>query len=182
MMEALTAFDAVAIVIVIVSTLMALARGFMRELATLGAFIAAIAAAFFARRYFVDQLDGLLPAGSPEWMPDAIIFVVVFLVVYVAVAWFGANLSKTIQGVDGIGLLDRVAGGLFGFARGGVVLVFFVYLLNLAMDRDQIPEFVTQARTYPIISAGADYLTDRAPELAERTAQTSDLDAETSSE
>ena len=48
MMEALTAFDAVAIVIVIVSTLMALARGFMRELATLGAFIAAIAAAFFA--------------------------------------------------------------------------------------------------------------------------------------
>ncbi|MBO6689464.1 MAG: CvpA family protein [Henriciella sp.] len=181
-MEALTAFDAVAIVIVIVSTLMALARGFMRELATLGAFIAAIAAAFFARRYFVDQLDGLLPTGSPEWMPDAIIFVVVFLVVYVAVAWFGANLSKTIQGVDGIGLLDRVAGGLFGFARGGVVLVFFVYLLNLAMDRDQIPEFVTQARTYPIISAGADYLTDRAPELAERTAQTSDLDAETSSE
>jgi membrane protein required for colicin V production len=182
MMEALTAFDAVAIVIVIVSTLMALARGFMRELATLGAFIAAIAAAFFARRYFVDQLDGLLPAGSPDWMPDAIIFVVVFLVVYVAVAWFGANLSRTIQGVDGIGLLDRVAGGLFGFARGGVVLVFFVYLLNLAMDRDQIPEFVTQARTYPIISAGADYLTDRAPELAERTAQTSDLDAETSSE
>ncbi len=182
MMEALTAFDAVAIVIVIVSTLMALARGFMRELATLGAFIAAIAAAFFARRYFVDQLDGFLPAGSPDWMPDAIIFVVVFLVVYVAVAWFGANLSKTIQGVDGIGLLDRVAGGLFGFARGGVVLVFFVYLLNLAMDRDQIPEFVTQARTYPIISAGADYLTDRAPELAERTAQTSDLDAETSSE
>ena len=182
MMEALTAFAAVAIVIVIVSTLMALARGFMRELATLGAFIAAIAAAFFARRYFVAQLDAMLPANSPNWMPDAIIFVVVFLVVYVAVAWFGANLSKTIQGVDGIGLLDRVAGGLFGFARGGVVLVFFVYLLNLAMDRDQIPEFVTQARTYPIIAAGSNYLGDRAPELAERSSQISDLDVETSSE
>ena len=115
-------------------------------------------------------------------MPDAIIFVVVFLLVYVVVAWFGANLSKTIQGVDGIGLLDRVAGGLFGFARGGVVLIFFVYLLNLAMDRDQIPEFVTQARTYPIIVAGANYLEARAPELAERTSQTSDLDAETTSE
>ena len=176
MMEALTAFDAVAIVIVIVSTLMALARGFMRELATLGAFIAAIAAAFFARKYFVDQLDALLPADSPDWMPDAIIFVLVFLIVYVAVAWFGANLSRTIQGVEGIGLLDRVAGGLFGFARGGVVLIFFVYLLNLAMDRDQIPEFVTQARTYPIITAGANYLVERAPELAERTSQTSNLD------
>lgn len=182
MMEALTAFDAVAIVIVIVSTLMALARGFMRELATLGAFIAAIAAAFFARKYFVDTLADLLPADAPDWTPDAIIFVIVFLVVYIAVAWFGANLSRTIQGVDGIGLLDRVAGGLFGFARGGVVLVFFVYLLNLAMDRDQIPEFVTQARTYPIIAAGANYLGERAPELAERTAQTSNLDVEGSTE
>ena len=78
MMEALTAFDAVAIVIVIVSTLMALARGFMRELATLGAFIAAIAAAFFARKFFVGTLDAMLPADSPAWMPDAIIFVMVF--------------------------------------------------------------------------------------------------------
>lgn len=176
MMEALTAFDAVAIVIVIISTLMALARGFMRELATLGAFIAAIAAAFFARKFFVDQLGALLPSDSPSWLPDAMIFVVVFLIVYVAVAWFGANLSRTIQGVDGIGMLDRVAGGLFGFARGGVVLIFFVFLLNMAMDRDQIPEFVTQARTYPIIAAGANYLGERAPELAERSSQTSNLD------
>ncbi|MEQ3746542.1 MAG: CvpA family protein [Henriciella sp.] len=182
MMEALTAFDAVAIVIVIVSTLMALARGFMRELATLGAFIAAIAAAFFARKFFVAPLTDILPSSAPSWMPDAIIFVVVFLIVYVAVAWFGANLSKSIQGVDGIGLLDRLAGGVFGFARGGVVLVFFVYLLNLAMDKDQIPEFVSQARTYPIINAGADYLKDRAPELAERSSQQPELDVETPDE
>ena len=182
MMEALTAFDAVAIVIMIVSTLMALARGFMRELATLGAFIAAIAAAMLADRHLVDPLNSILPDSAPEATARIIIFVGIFLIVYVAVAWFGANLSKTIQGVDGIGLLDRVAGGLFGFARGGVVMVFFVYLLNLAMDRDQIPEFVTQARTYPIIAAGANYLGERAPELAERSTQTSELDAETSSE
>lgn len=182
MMEALTAFDAVAIVIVIVSTLMALARGFMRELATLGAFIAAIAAAFFARKYFVEQLTSLLPDNAPTWLPDVIIFVTVFLIIYIIVAWFGANLSKSIQGVDGIGLLDRLAGGVFGFARGGVVLVFFVYLLNLAMDEDQIPEFVSQARTYPIILSGADYLRDRAPELAKRTSQQRNLDAETPDE
>ena len=182
MMEALTAFDAVAIVIVIVSTLMALARGFMRELATLGAFIAAIAAAFFARKFFVGPLTDILPDTAPAWLPDVIIFVTAFLLIYVIVAWFGANLSKSIQGVDGIGLLDRLAGGVFGFARGGVVLVFFVYLLNLAMDEDQIPEFVSQARTYPIILSGADYLKERAPELANRTLQQQNLDVETLAE
>jgi len=179
MMEALTAFDAVAIVIVIVSTLMALARGFMRELATLGAFIAAIAAAFFANEFLNAPLQGLLPASVPDWTPTAILFVGTFLIIYVVVAWFGANLSKSIQGPDGISLLDRLAGGLFGFARGGIVMVFFVYLLNLAMDEDQIPEFVSQARTYPIILAGADYLKARAPELAERSVQQTPLDAET---
>ena len=176
MMEALTAFDAVSIVIVIVSTLMALARGFMRELATLGAFIAAIAAAFFANRYLAEPLQAYLPGAAPEWTSTAMLFIGTFLIIYVIVAWFGANLSRSIQGPDGISLLDRSAGGLFGFARGGIVLVFFVYLLNVAMDKDQIPEFVSQARTYPIILAGADYLDERAPELAQRSMEQTPLD------
>lgn len=162
-MEALTAFDAIAIIIVIVSTLMALARGFLRELATLGAFLAALAAAYYANAYLNAPLSDSLPEGSPKWLPTVILFVGTFLFIYVAVAWFGANLSKTIQGVDGVGLLDRVAGGVFGIARGAIVLVFFVYLLNLAMDKDQIPEFVSQAQTYPFIEAGADYLRSRTP-------------------
>ena len=166
-MEALTAFDAIAIVIVIVSTLMALARGFLRELATLGAFVAALAAAYFANAYFNEPLSDMLPTASPEWLPTVILFIGTFLFIYVAVAWFGANLSKTIQGVDGVGLLDRVAGGVFGIARGAIVLVFFVYLLNLAMDKDQIPEFVSQAQTYPFIEAGADYLKARTPSTDE---------------
>ncbi len=182
MMDALTAFDAVAIVIIIVSTLMALARGFMRELATLGAFIAALAAAYYANSFLNESLAGALPTSLPSWTPTALLFIGTFLVIYVVVAWFGANLSKSIQGVEGISMIDRIAGGVFGFARGAVVLVFFVYLLNLAMDKDQIPEFVSQAQTFPIINAGASYLSDRAPELAERSAQPLPLDAESGSE
>ncbi len=182
MMEALTAFDAVAIVIVIVSTLMALARGFMRELATLGAFIAALAAAYYANAYLKTPLAGALPSGLPEWTPTAILFVGTFLIIYVVVAWFGASLSKSIQGVEGISMLDRIAGGVFGFMRGAIVLIFFVYLLKLAMDQDQIPEFVSQARTYPMIEAGANYLGQHAPELADRTSQQLPLDAESGSE
>jgi len=163
MMEALTAFDAIVLVLIIVSSLMALARGFMRELATLGAFLAAITAAFFARQYLTDPLGALLPEEAPVWIPHAVIFVSAFLIIYIIVAWFGAHLSRSIQGVEGISLLDRLAGGVFGFARGAVVLVFFVYLLNLGMDKDQIPEFISQARTYPMISAGADYLEQQAP-------------------
>lgn len=182
MMEALTPFDGIAIVIIIVSTLMALARGFMRELATLGAFIAALAAAMFANNTLSAPLAEALPDSMPETAPMMILFIGTFLIIYIIVAWFGASLSKSIQGVDGISLIDRIAGGVFGFARGAVVLIFFVYLLNLAMDRDQIPEFVSQSRTYPAIAVGADVLGRYAPELEQRGEQQLSLDADTRAE
>ncbi|MGC6500437.1 MAG: CvpA family protein [Henriciella sp.] len=182
MMDALTAFDVIAIVLVILSTLMALARGFLRELATLGAFIAALAAAYYINLYLNRALTDALPETLPDWSATALLFVGTFLVIYVAVAWFGANLSKTIQGVDGVGLVDRLAGGVFGLARGAVVLVFFIYLLNLAMDQDQIPEFISQSQTYPLIERGADYLAAQVPESAAPPRPSATLDADATAE
>ncbi|WOR13626.1 CvpA family protein [Hyphomonas sp. FCG-A18] len=182
MMEALTPFDGIAIVIVIVSVLMALARGFMRELATLGAFMAALAAAYYTREIFHQPLSNLMPEGSPPWVPDAILVVGAFILIYIVVAWFGASLSKNLQGADGITLIDRLAGAAFGLLRGAVILVFFGFLLDLAMDKDQIPEFISEAQTYPLIEAGVDYIKDNIPEFAERNSDTLSLDVEPDAE
>ena len=46
MLESITAFDAIAVAVIVISAIMAFARGFLREIATLGSFIAALAAAF----------------------------------------------------------------------------------------------------------------------------------------
>ena len=108
MMDAITAFDAIVVVLLILSTLMAFARGFMRELATLGAFIAALAAAYYANKYLHSAFARFLPQDTPAYLPSLILFLAFFLLVYVIVAWFGANLSRSIQGVEGIGMLDRV--------------------------------------------------------------------------
>ena len=167
MTEALTAFDAVAITLVIVSALMALARGFIRELATLGAFIAALAGAYYARIHLRGTVEGLLPEGSANWLADMIQVVGAFILIYSFVAWWGQRLSKNIQGVEGIGLIDRVAGLVFGLARGGVAVGFFVYLLQLGVEEDRIPEWISDARTYPYFSQAADYVDDHAPRIAE---------------
>ena len=176
MMDALTAFDAIVIVLLIVSTLMALARGFMRELATLGAFIAALAAAYYARLFLRDPLASIMPADSPDWLPDLFLFVGFFLMVYVVVAWMGASLSKSIQGAEGVSVFDRVAGAVFGFARGAVVLVFFVFLMRMALDQDRIPEWIREAQTYPLLQDGAAYVERYAPEVGERVQQQVPLD------
>lgn len=166
MMGALTAFDAIVIVLLILSTVMAFARGFMRELATLGAFIAALAAAYYARLFLRDTVVRFLPEDTPAWLPDLVLFLSFFLLVYVIVAWFGANLSRSIQGVEGVGFLDRITGAAFGFARGAVVLVFFVFLLRMALDQDRIPEWIRTAQTYSMLESGADYVEESAPVLS----------------
>ncbi|MEQ9316468.1 MAG: CvpA family protein [Henriciella sp.] len=180
MMDALTAFDAIVIVLLIISTLMALARGFMRELATLGAFIAALAAAYYARLFLRDGLAGLMPDDSPAWLPDLIIFLGFFLLVYVVVAWFGANLSKSIQGAEGVSMFDRIAGAVFGFVRGAVVLIFFVFLMRMALDQDRIPEWIRNAQSYSLLQNGAEYVERYAPQVGERVQQRTPLDEVTS--
>lgn len=167
MTEALTAFDAVAITLIIISALMALARGFIRELATLGAFIAALAGAYYARAYFRDTVAGWLPEGGPDWLPDMMVVVGVFILIYALVAWWGQRLSKNIQGVEGIGAIDRIAGLVFGVARGAIAVVFFVYLLQLGADEEHIPEWISTARTYPYFAQAADYVNENAPRIAE---------------
>lgn len=170
--EFLTAFDAIAITLILVSALMALARGFMRELATLGAFIAALAGAYYAHQFLRNRIAGFFGEGAPGWLPDLVVVVVVFLIIYCIVAWFGARLSRNIQGLDGIGILDRVAGVVFGAARGAIAVVFFVLLLGLALTPDDIPGWIKDARTYPVFQRAAAYVQVNAPRIADDVRET----------
>jgi len=169
MTETLTAFDAAAITLIIISAIMALSRGFVRELATLGAFIAALAAAYYGHRYLRDPLAASLPDNLPDWLADMLVIVIAFVLVYAVVTWFGHRLSRNIQGSEGIGFIDRIAGLVFGIARGGVAVVFFVYLLKLGVEADRIPPWIADARTYPYFETAADYVHENAPELVAGT-------------
>lgn len=173
-----TIFDAVAIAVILISALMALARGFMRELATLGAFIGALAAAYYAHVFFAETVRGLMPDGAPGWVGDAILVVLVFVVIYSVIAWFGSRLSRNIQGLDGIGMLDRVAGFAFGLARGAVAVVFFVLLVGLTLEKEDVPGWIQDGRTYPFFDTLASYVRVNAPRVAEDVRDSIPLDEE----
>ena len=165
MPESITAFDGIVVAVIIISAIMAFARGFLREIATLGAFIGALAAAYYARRMFHDDLAALMPGESPEWLADAILVVTAFVIIYVLVTWFGQRLSKNIQGGEGIGMFDHIAGMVFGVARGAVALVFFVVLVDLTLDEDRIPGFIAESMSYPPLKQMAEYVNDNAAKV-----------------
>lgn len=162
-----TAFDGIAIAVIILSAIMALSRGFMRELATLGAFIAALAVAYYANRIFSARVLGVLPDGTADWIASLIVVGTAFLIVYIAVTWVGNRLSSTIQGLEGVTIVDRLAGLVFGMIRGFVAVTFFVLLLQNGLSADKVPPWIADAVTYPHFEAAAAIVSSNAPKIAE---------------
>ncbi|MEQ8300482.1 MAG: CvpA family protein [Hyphomonas sp.] len=175
MLDFVTAFDAIAVAVIVISAIMAFARGFLREVATMGAFIGALTAAVYANKFFRDDLAAILPENLSQMdlgvvtipVPSLLLIVTAFIGVYVLVAWFGQRLSKNIQGADGIGMFDHVAGLVFGIARGIIALVFFVVLLHLALDESRVPAFIQNAACYPALSSVADYVNENATKVGQ---------------
>lgn len=169
MLENISAFDGIALGVIVISAIMAFARGFLRELATLGAFIGALAAAYYARKFLQGTVADLLPAGSHPLAPDIILVVSAFLIVYVIVAWLGQSLSKSIMTNGDIGMFDHIAGLVFGVIRGGVALVFFAVLLSVGLEQERVPPFIQDSLSYPILAGAADAVTGEAREVSQGT-------------
>jgi membrane protein required for colicin V production len=94
-------------------------RGLVREVMSLAGWVIA----FLAANAVGAQLGEMLPpaAGSPE-VRVLIGFIVVFVVTVSAAALVGMLLSKMFKAA-GLSGVDRTLGGVFGLARGIVILL-----------------------------------------------------------
>lgn len=119
----MTAFDFAVLGIVGASLLLGLWRGVVSEILALAAWVAA----FWAARQFGQEAGGMIAGGLGEaWMRTAAGMLAVFVGVLVAVTlgrWLVALMLRAV----GLGLLDRMLGGVFGIARGA--LIAFVAVL-----------------------------------------------------
>lgn len=122
-----TLFDLAIVAVVAVSGLFAFARGIVRSLIGLVAWIAG----FVAGLALAPSVSTWLPA-FPDYplLPNAIAFVLIFVLAIVAGALVAWPLRAVIHGA-GLGFLDRGLGGVFGVARGALLVLAFVLLGGL---------------------------------------------------
>ncbi len=161
MTETLTVFDWIALALLLASGLLALTRGFIREILSVTAFIAA---AFAALWMFPIAQEPARSFIQPAWAADIVAVAAVFLVIYIAVSLVTSSLSKSLRGGGEPGLLDRLAGFIFGVARGVIVLALFVILINAMSPPDETPPWLRDAQLYPLLNSTAEALQDFAPE------------------
>lgn len=154
------AFDLLALLILFFSGVTALMRGFVREALTVTAFVAAALAALWARPVFADIAAAFLPGGL---VANLAALGFVFIMVYLAVSFVTASLSKDVKKGEDVNVLDRTLGFIFGVARGLVLLGLLVLVFNNVAPGSK-PDWLTGARVYPLAQASANLLQRLAPE------------------
>ena len=152
--------DLAVLIVVLVSGLLALLRGFTREVLAILSWVAAAAAAYFFHPLAIPYIK---PYISKDEFALAAAVAAVFFIALVLVSIVTVKLSDVILDSK-IGALDRTLGFLFGAVRGALLaVVAFVFYSWLVPDTNQ-PEWVKNARTKPFLQAGGEKLREILPE------------------
>lgn len=118
--------DWVIIVVLAVSTLLSVWRGFVREAISLAAWVAA----FVVANLFVDQMASLLAT----WISNITgRYVAAYAILFVGTLMLGSllgMLARQLVKVTGLSVLDRLLGTVFGFARGVILILVCAFVLR----------------------------------------------------
>ena len=155
-------FDLVVIVVVLISGLLALMRGFTREVLTLLSWIIAAVAAWWAV-----QMPPVLDFARQYVENDKLAVVVVgaaaFLSVLLLMSFVTVRIADWVLDTA-IGPVDRTLGGLFGLLRG-LVLVTVAWMLYVPfVPPEKQPGWITNARLLPLVRNTADIISELIPE------------------
>ncbi len=133
LLASLTAFDWLVVAILAWSTVQALVRGLIRELFSLIGLVAGVLLASWYYGQFARWLERWISSASAANMTA---FLIIAIGVGVAAGLLGRVFRRTASTI-GLGLLDRLAGGAFGFARG--CLLATVLLLTIVAFLPSFP-------------------------------------------
>ena len=161
----ITLLDIILLVVMLISGLLAMIRGFMREILSIGAWgIAALATLYSYSR--------VLPVAKGYFSSDMVAAGVsvggVFLLTLLVVSIITVRISDMILD-SRVGALDRTLGFLFGLGRGLVIVVVaFLFFAWLVPERSQ-PEWVKSAKSKVVLQSTGQWLMSMLPDDPEST-------------
>ncbi len=161
----ITLLDIVLLVVMLVSGLLAMIRGFMREVLSIASWAAAALVTVYA-------YPKLLPQAKQYFTSDLIATGAVigglFLGTLIIVSIFTIKISDMVLD-SRVGALDRTLGFLFGLARGLVIVVVaFLFFAWLVPEKSQ-PTWVRDAKSKVVLKGTGDWLISMLPDDPEST-------------
>lgn len=160
-MRDVTQFDLIAIAVLAISGLIGFARGALRELTTVVAFVAAALLSLLVLRLSGGLMRHWL---HPAWVGNVTALLAGFVIAYMAIRLIGAAITRKAHEIGGLGQLDRVLGLGIGLARGFVLLGLFQLVFTAATPREKMPHWISDAALYPAATDSAAALKALEPE------------------
>lgn len=164
--------DIFVLIVLLLSGLLAFARGFVHEVLAIAGWVGAAFATLYGTAYAHPYAKmALKDIASSKLIIDIAAGGAIFLMTLVILSLVTRAISHRVR-ESALNALDRSLGFLFGLARGGLLLCLAYLLLGWIMPRDEQPNWISNARSRPLIEQGADLLEALAPtEAGERAAR-----------
>ena len=153
------------IVVVLVSALLSMLRGFTREVLAIASWGIAAAAAYYFYPLGVPYLKPYIP--KEQFLPY-ISAAIIFFVTLIVVSIITVKISDAILDSK-IGALDRSLGFLFGAGRGLLLCVVAFLFFDWLVPEKSRPEWVNTAKTRPILERTGQSLLALLPDDPENT-------------
>src|SRR6266567_4647087 len=161
----ITLLDIVLILVMLISGLLAMVRGFMREVLSITAWILAAAATLYS-------YGKLLPFAKQYFNSDIVAAIVVvggvFLLTLLVVSVFTIRISDMVLD-SRVGALDRTLGFLFGLARGLLIVVVAYLFFDWLVPAKTQPSWVANAKSLTMLQKTGESLKAMLPDDPEST-------------
>jgi membrane protein required for colicin V production len=161
----ITILDLVLLAVMLISGLLAMVRGFMREILSIAAWGAAALVTLYS-------YSKLLPTAKTYFNSDTIASIAVVAGVFVGTLIIVSVITVRISDIildSRIGALDRTLGFLFGLARGLlIVVVAYEFFIWLVPDK-QRPDWVVGAKSRTMLDSTGEWLKGLLPDDPENT-------------
>ena len=161
----ITLLDILLLVVMLISGLLAMIRGFMREILSIGAWGIAALVTLYSFAKVLPIAEGYV---SSKTVATGITVGSIFLLTLLIVSIITVRISDMILD-SRVGALDRTLGFLFGLGRGLIIVVVaFLFFAWLVPYRSQ-PEWVRGAKSKVVLQSTGQWLMAMLPDDPEST-------------
>lgn len=165
--------DILVIIVLLVSALLAYARGLVHEVLSVAGWVGGGLITFYlfpSVQPFVRELI------SFEIVADLITGIALFILSLAILSILTGTIAKRVQSSN-LNALDRSLGFLFGLARGSILICLLYMSIKWMMPIVEQPSWLRNARTMPLIESGAQQLRKIIPGDSAISSDTTDTKA-----
>ena len=157
--EAISTFDIIYLIFMILSLLKCSRKGFVLSLLAASKWLLAYIITLILFPKVRPFVDGIIDSN---YVLDIVLGVGMFILVIFVILMINKGIGKAVT-YSGLGTLDKIFGFFFGFLRSYVIVVCIFSTISIIYNYDKWPFDFDKSFTFPIVEKGSNYLIKEFP-------------------